>query len=111
MSHTMKINRLAFAVLALVILSAARVFAQPFFYLNSIPANGEYYVPGETVTALFTIYEDGNLGTMRVTPKSGGGVIYDLQPAVTGTDHYPPNVKEYVLYINIPTDFSTKDSI
>lgn len=106
----MKTFRIFFVALSLPLFVGSSS-AQPYFYLTNTPANGDFYVPGETVTAIFTIMEDGSLGKMRVTSKTDTNTsIIDLQPFLTLTDHYPP-VREYQLAINIPSDFTSSDTV
>jgi hypothetical protein len=95
---------------ACLLLLVGNLSAQPYFFLTNEPANGVYYEPGDTVTAIFTIMEDGSFSSTRVTSKTTSNVIADLQPVLTLTDHYPP-VKEHQVAILVPADFSSQDSI
>jgi hypothetical protein len=106
-----KQHRCAPFFLACFLMVAVSAHAQPYFFINNDPANFEYYTPGETITALFTIYDDGTMSSTRTYVKATQEIMVDLQPGITGTDQYPPNIKVYQIYVNIPSDFSRTDSI
>lgn len=111
MSMFVRMKTLHLLFIAVLLLLGNSILAQPFFDETSEPENGDYYVPGDTITAILTIMDDGELNGMRVWAKTDSmKAISDLQPVLALTDHYPP-VTQYQIAVVVPANFKSKDTV